>query len=102
MKTTTQRQGQRGFALAAVFLVLLLASGITAAIHAGVLGDTFASGAHHRATSAFYAAESGIKNGDAILSVNGVRIADSRDLALQIACFAPNTLVYVKVLRGQK
>jgi hypothetical protein len=63
MKTTTQRQGQRGFALAAVFLVLLLASGITAAIHAGVLGDTFASGAHHRATAAFYAAESGINRG---------------------------------------
>lgn len=63
MKATNQKKSQRGFALAAVFLVLLLASGITAAIHAGVLGDTFASGAHHRATAAFYAAEAGINRG---------------------------------------
>jgi serine protease Do len=48
------------------------------------------------------AAEAGIKNGDAILAVNGQQIADSRDLARKIAGFSPNTKVDVKVLRGQK
>ncbi len=48
------------------------------------------------------AAEAGIKIRDTILSVNGVRIADSRDLARQIAGFAPGTTVEVRVLRGQK
>jgi serine protease Do len=48
------------------------------------------------------AAEAGIKIRDTILSVNGVRIADSRDLARQIAGFAPGTTVDVRVLRGQK
>ena len=33
------------------------------------------------------AAEAGLKNGDAILSVNGNKVADSRDLARQIAGF---------------
>ncbi len=46
------------------------------------------------------AAEAGIKNGDTILSVNGIKIADSRDLARQIATFAPGTKVDVKVLRA--
>jgi serine protease Do len=48
------------------------------------------------------AAEAGLKNGDAILSVNGNKVNDSRDLARQIAGFAPNTKVDVKILRGQK
>ena len=48
------------------------------------------------------AAEAGIKNGDAILAINGAKIADSRDLARQIAAIAPNTKVDVNVLRGQK
>jgi len=48
------------------------------------------------------AAESGLKNGDAILSVNGNKVADSRDLARQIAGFSPDTKVDVRVLRGQK
>jgi serine protease Do len=48
------------------------------------------------------AAEAGVKNGDTILAVNGVKIADSRDLARQIANFAPGTKVDVKVLRGQR
>jgi serine protease Do len=48
------------------------------------------------------AAEAGLKNGDAILAVNGSKIADSRDLARQIAGFNPNTKVDVQVLRGQK
>ena len=48
------------------------------------------------------AAEAGLKNGDAILSVNGTKIADSRDLARQIADFSPSTKVDVKILRGQK
>jgi serine protease Do len=48
------------------------------------------------------AAEAGLKNGDAILAVNGSKVADSRDLARQIAAFAPNTRVEVNVLRGQK
>ncbi|HJZ44654.1 MAG TPA: Do family serine endopeptidase [Hyphomicrobiaceae bacterium] len=48
------------------------------------------------------AAEAGLKNGDTILSVNGNKVADSRDLARQIAGYAPNTRVDVRVLRGQK
>ncbi|KAB2912402.1 MAG: Do family serine endopeptidase [Hyphomicrobiaceae bacterium] len=53
-------------------------------------------------TSPGPAAEAGLKNGDAILSVNGQKVADSRDLARQIASFAPNTKVDVRILRGQK
>jgi serine protease Do len=53
-------------------------------------------------TSPSPAAEAGVKSGDTILSVNGVRIADSRDLARQIAAFAPGTKVDLKVLRAQK
>jgi serine protease Do len=48
------------------------------------------------------AAEAGIKSGDTILSVNGIKIADSRDLARQIAAFAPGTKVDLRVLRAQK
>lgn len=48
------------------------------------------------------AAEAGLKNGDAILTVNGNKVADSRDLARQIAGYAPSTKVDVMVLRGQK
>ena len=47
-------------------------------------------------------ADAGLKNGDAILSVNGNKVADSRDLARQIAGFSPNTKVDVRILRGQK
>ena len=48
------------------------------------------------------AADAGLKNGDAILSVNGNKVADSRDLARQIAGYAPNAKVEVRILRGQK
>jgi serine protease Do len=48
------------------------------------------------------AAEAGVKSGDTILSVNGVKISDSRDLARQIAAFAPGTKVDLRVLRAQK
>jgi serine protease Do len=48
------------------------------------------------------AAEAGLKNGDAILAVNGSKVADSRDLARQIAGFSPNSKVDVRILRGQK
>ena len=48
------------------------------------------------------AADAGLKNGDTILAVNGSKVADSRDLARQIAGFAPNSKVDVRILRGQK
>jgi serine protease Do len=48
------------------------------------------------------AAEAGIKNGDAILAVNGNKVVDSRDLARQIANFAPGTKVDVRILRAQR
>jgi serine protease Do len=48
------------------------------------------------------AAEAGLKNGDAILAVNGSKVSDSRDLARQIAAFQPNTRVDIQVLRGQR
>jgi serine protease Do len=46
------------------------------------------------------AAKSGLKTQDAILQVNGDKIADSRDLARKIAELAPNTNVDVKVWRN--
>ncbi|MEQ1712484.1 MAG: Do family serine endopeptidase [Hyphomicrobium sp.] len=42
----------------------------------------------------------GLKAQDAILQVNGDKIADSRDLARKIAEYAPNTTVDVKVWRN--
>src|SRR6185312_4632305 len=42
------------------------------------------------------AAAAGLQNGDAILSVNGNKVADSRDLARQIAGYAPNAKVDVR------
>ena len=48
------------------------------------------------------AAEAGLKNGDAILSANGSAVADSRDLARQIAGFPPNSTVDLHILRDQK
>lgn len=46
------------------------------------------------------AAASGLKTQDAILQVNGEKIADSRDLARKIAEFTPNTTVDVRIWRG--
>jgi serine protease Do len=48
------------------------------------------------------AAASGLRNGDTILTVNGEKINDSRDLARKIAGFAPNATVDVRVLRAGK
>src|SRR3546814_2617463 len=46
------------------------------------------------------ASKSGIKMQDAIVQVNGEKIADSRDLARKIAELAPNSNVDVKVWRN--
>jgi serine protease Do len=48
------------------------------------------------------AATAGIKRGDTILSVNGVKVADSRDLSRQIAGFQPDSTVELRVMRTQK
>ena len=48
------------------------------------------------------AAAAGLKSQDAILSINGDPIDNSRDLARKVAEFAPNTTVNVKILRGNK
>jgi serine protease Do len=48
------------------------------------------------------AATAGIKRGDTILSVNGVKVADSRDLSRQIAGFQPDSTVELKLMRAQK
>ena len=48
------------------------------------------------------AATAGIKRGDTILSVNGVKVSDSRDLSRQIAGFSPDSTVELKVVRAQK
>jgi serine protease Do len=48
------------------------------------------------------AAAAGIKRGDTILAVNGVKVADSRDLSRQIAGFQPDSTVELKVVRAQK
>jgi serine protease Do len=70
---------------------------------ASSLGLSEAKGALvNEVTAGGPAADAGLKNGDAILAVNGSKVADSRDLARQIAAFAPNTRVDVRILRGQK
>lgn len=48
------------------------------------------------------AQKAGLKAGDAITSVNGRRIEDSRDLARKIADYAPGTKVAVMVRRGDQ
>jgi serine protease Do len=53
-------------------------------------------------TAASPAADAGLKNGDAILAVNGQSIDDSRDLARKIAALNPDSKVDIKVLRAQK
>ncbi len=45
---------------------------------------------------------SGVKVEDVILSVNGTKIKDTKDLALKIAEYAPNTVVDVRVMRRDK
>jgi serine protease Do len=48
------------------------------------------------------AAASQLRAGDAIVSVNGAEIRDSRDLARKIAEFAPGTTVRIEVMRFGK
>jgi serine protease Do len=70
---------------------------------AASLGLTESKGALVTEVTASGPAEAaGIKNGDAILAVNGSKIADSRDLARQVAGYSPNAKVDVRILRGQK
>jgi serine protease Do len=70
---------------------------------AASLGLTEAKGALvSDVTTPSPAAEAGIKSGDAILAVNGNRIADSKDLARQIAALSPGSKIDVRILRTQK
>ena len=46
------------------------------------------------------AAKAGLKNGDAVVAVNGERIADVRDLQRKIGGLPPNTSIRLTVLRG--
>ena len=48
------------------------------------------------------AQKSGLRGGDAILSVDGKRIEDSRDLARKIAEFDPSTSVEIGIRRGNR
>ena len=48
------------------------------------------------------AEKAGVKAGDAVLFVNGEKIADSRDLARKIAAYSPNSSVDVKVRRADR
>jgi serine protease Do len=48
------------------------------------------------------AEKSGIQLEDVILSVNGAKIKDTKDLALKIAEYAPNTVVDVRVMRKDR
>ena len=48
------------------------------------------------------AEKSGLKAGDAILSVNGTKVANSRDLARKIAAFSPGSTVDVAVRRANR
>src|SRR5262249_25424721 len=62
-QTRMGRPRSRGFALVAVMFVMVLLLSVGAALHTSVLSDTAARGGHLRATSGFYAAESGINRG---------------------------------------
>ncbi len=59
----TGRKGEDGMALVAVLFAMVLLLGLGAAFHTGILAETTSRGAHARATSGFYAAESGINRG---------------------------------------
>ena len=48
------------------------------------------------------AATAGITRGDTILSVNGVRVNDSRDLSRQIFARKPDTFVELRLMRARK
>lgn len=48
------------------------------------------------------AEKSGLRAGDAILRINGVKVEDSRDLARKIAAFSPESTVDVDVYRANK
>jgi len=48
------------------------------------------------------AAQAGLKAGDVITAVNGIKITAARDLALQVAGIAPNTSVTIDLLREGK
>jgi serine protease Do len=71
---------------------------------ASSLGLAESSGALiNEVTAGGPAAAAGLKNGDAILALNGEKITDSRDLARKVATHTPNSKVDVKVLRkGQE
>lgn len=70
---------------------------------AGSLGMTEAKGAMiNEITAGGPAADSTLKAGDVIVSVNGAKIENSRDLARKIAEFSPGTQVKVEVLRFGK
>ena len=58
-----RRRRQKGIALVAILIVMVLLMGIGAALHVGVIGETALRGAHARAVSGFYAAEAGINRG---------------------------------------
>lgn len=57
------RTREKGIALVAVLIVMVLLMGIAGALHTGVISETILRGAHARATSGFYAAEAGINRG---------------------------------------
>jgi hypothetical protein len=58
-----KRRNERGFAMVAVLLVLVLCMGIAGALHTGTLSETSLRGSHARATAGFYAAEAAINRG---------------------------------------
>ena len=59
----TRRREEKGIALVAVLIVMVLLMAIGGALHTGVISETILRGAHARATSGFYAAEAGINRG---------------------------------------
>jgi hypothetical protein len=59
----TRRREEKGIALVAVLIVMVLLMAIGGALHTGVISETILRGAHARATAGFYAAEAGINRG---------------------------------------
>ncbi len=98
MTTTRVRRGkgERGLALVAVLLVLVLLMGIAGAFHGGVLSETTLRGSHARATAGFYAAEAGINRGigDYRTIFNNYNVPTGSDFDPHSLTLGPRTVTY--------
>src|SRR2546426_11508082 len=48
------------------------------------------------------AEKAGLRRGDVVLSINGERITETRELSLKVAMLAPGTTVRLKIVRNRR